>query len=209
MTPVVPLRRRQATAGLVAAIVVGLASCGVPIDKQPAALSRQGIPFNLLEPTSPTTSATTTPSPIEAPVQIFLIASNGHLVPVVRDVPFAAPDPATVLGALVGGPTVVEAGEGLQSALPAQTVILGANISGGVATVNLGGTFGQLVGTPQIQAVAQLVFTASSVPGVTTGVTFELSGLPVEVPVASGAQVPVANRGQFTALAPVAPGAAA
>jgi spore germination protein GerM len=199
--------RRRAGVALAAAVVVGLASCGVPIDKQPAALSRQGIPFNLLEPTSPTTTGTTAPSPIEVPVQIFLIASTGHLVPVARDVPVAAPDLQTVLAALVVGPTDTEAGAGLQSAIPAQSTVLGATISGGIATVNLGGTFGQLVGTQQIQAVAQVVFTASSLPGVTTGVTFELSGLPVEIPVASGAQVPVANRGQFAALAPVTPGA--
>ena len=72
--------------------------------------------------------------------------------------------------------------------------------------MNLGGTFGQLVGPPEIQAVAQVVFTASALPGV-TGVTFELAGQPVEVPVASGAQVPVATTAQFAAwpLAPLSP----
>ena len=121
---------------------------------------------------------------------------------VARDVPVSAPDLASVLGALVLGPTDVEAAAGLQTALSPQTTILGANIVGHIATVNLGGTFGQLVGPPQIQAVAQIVFTACALPGV-TGVTFELSGLPVEVPVASGAQVPVASTSQFAALRPV------
>jgi hypothetical protein len=51
--------------------------------------------------------------------------------------------------------------------------------------------------------VAQIVFTVTSLPGA-TGVTFQLAGQPVDVPVASGAQVPVANRLQFAALAPVA-----
>jgi hypothetical protein len=45
------------------------------------------------------------------------------------------------------------------------------------------------------------VFTASGLPGV-TGVTFELMGSPVDVPVASGAQVPVASTAQFASLAP-------
>ena len=93
----------------------------------------------------------------------------------------------------MAGPTDAESEAGLQSALPAQTTVIDATIgTGGIATVNLGGTFAQLVGPPQIQAVAQVVFTASAVPGV-TGVTFELSGQPVEVPVASGVEVPVAN----------------
>jgi len=188
-----------------AAAALGLAACGVPVDTQPAALARNRIPFGLLDPSAPTTTATTEPSPIEVPVQIFLIGPTGHVEPVARDVPVSAPDLATVLGALVIGPTDAEAAAGLQSALSPQTTVLGATIAGGIATVNLGGTFGQLVGPPQIQAVAQIVFTASSLPGV-TGVAFELSGAAVAVPVASGAQVPLATTAQFAPLAPVAPG---
>jgi hypothetical protein len=194
-------RRRAVTAIAACAAVVGLAGCGVPVDSQPTALSRHGIPFDLLAPTQSTTTVTTAPSPIEVPVQIFLIGPTGHLVAVARDVSVSPPDLATVLRALVAGPTDAESAEGLQSAVTAQTTVLGANIAGGIATVNLGGTFGQLVGPPQIQAVAQVVFTASALPGV-TGVTFELMGQSVQVPVASGAQVPMANTSQFAALAP-------
>jgi hypothetical protein len=185
---------------------MALAGCGVPVDKQPTALSRSGIPFNLLGVSAPTTTSTTAPSPIEVPVRIFLVGPTGHLAPVARDVPVSAPDLATVLSALLVGPTDAEATDGLQSALPAQTTVLGATIApgGGVATVNLGGPFGQLVGPPQIEAVAQVVFTASALPGV-TGVAFQLAGQPVDVPVASGAQVPIASPSQFAPLAPVSP----
>jgi spore germination protein GerM len=134
-------------------------------------------------------------------VQIFLIGPTGHVVAVSRTVSVSPPDLATVLRALVAGPTNVESAAGLQSAVTSQTTVLGANIAGGTATVNLGGTFGQIVGPPEIQAVAQVVFTASALPGV-TGVTFELMGQSVEVPVASGALVPVATTAQFAALAP-------
>jgi hypothetical protein len=194
-------RRRAITAIGACGVLVALAGCGVPVDKEPSALSRHGIPFDLLAPTQSTTTLTTAPSPIEVPVQIFLIGPNAHLVSVTRAVSVSPPDLATVLRALLAGPTDTESAAGLQSALTTQTTVLGANIAGGTATVNLGGTFGQLVGPPQIQAVAQVVFTASALPGV-TGVTFELSGQPVEVPVASGAQVPVATTAQFAALAP-------
>ncbi|MGD0379342.1 MAG: GerMN domain-containing protein [Acidimicrobiales bacterium] len=193
--------RRAVTALVACGVLAGLAGCGVPVDREPAALSRHGIPFNLLAPTQSTTTPPTTPSPIEVPVQIFLLGPTGHLVSVSRDVSVSPPDLATVLRALLAGPTDTESAAGLQSALTTQTTVLGANIAGGTATVNLGGTFGQLVGPPQIQAVAQVVFTASALPGV-TGVTFELSGQPVEVPVASGAQVPLATTAQFAALAP-------
>jgi hypothetical protein len=181
-------------------LATGVAACGVPVDKQPSALS--GVPFGLLQPNSSPTTATTAPSPVEVPVQIFLIGPTGHLASVARDVSVSAPDLATVLQALMAGPTDAESGTGLQSALTTQTTVLGAGITGGVATVNLGGTFGQLVGPPEIQAVAQVVFTASALPGV-TGVTFELSGQPVEVPIASGALVPVAAPAQFATLAPL------
>ncbi len=95
-------------------------------------------------------------------------------------------------------------GRRCQSAVPAQTTVLGAVVgAGGVATVNLGGTFGQLVGQAQIQAVAQIVFTATALPGV-TGVTFELAGQAVDVPMASGAQVPVAEPDAVRAARPPA-----
>jgi hypothetical protein len=198
---------RRRVPGLVALglVVVGLGACGVPVDARPTALARNGIPFGLLDPTGPPTTSTTVPSPVGVPVQIFLIGPAGRLVAVARDVPVSAPDLASVLGALVLGPTDVEAASGLQTARSPQTTILGANIVGHTATVNLSGTFGQLVGPPQIQAVAQIVFTVCTLPGV-TGVTFELSGLPVEVPVANGAQVPVAGTSQFGPYAPSAGG---
>ncbi len=201
-----PHRHHRVRAGSVAVIavcgvVLGLSSCGVPVDKQPAALSRHGIPFNLLAPTQSTTTTSTVPSPVEVPVQIYLIGSNGHLSAVSRNVSVSPPDLATVLRALVAGPTDIESAAGLQSAVTTQTTVLGANIAGGTATVNLGGTFGQIVGPQEIEAVAQVVFTASALPGV-TGVTFQLEGQAVEVPVPSGALVPVATTAQFAALAP-------
>jgi spore germination protein GerM len=197
-----PRRARGAALSAAAcAVVVGLAGCGVPVDNQPAALSRHGIPFDLLAPTQSTTTSTSVASPIAVPVRIYLIGPTGHVVPVSRTVSVSPADLATVVRALVAGPTDPESRAGLQSAVPSQTTVLGANIAGGTATVNLGGTFGQIVGPPEIQAVAQVVFTASALPGV-TGVTFELAGQAVEVPVASGALVPVATTAQFAALAP-------
>jgi hypothetical protein len=202
-------RPRRVWGGGAAVALAGalaLSACGIPVDSRPTALSRQGVPFGLLQPTGPSsTVAPVQPSPVDVPVQIFLFGTNGHLVAVDRDLPVTASDLAAVVGALVVGPTDAEARAGIQSALPALTTVLpGTAIAGGVATVNLGGTFGQLVGTQEIEAVAQVVFTASALPGV-TGVTFELSGSPVAVPVASGADVPVATTAPFAPTAPAAP----
>ena len=201
-----PERARRSVVAMVACAALSLSACGVPVDAQPTALSRHGVPFNLLGPSVPVPTSTTAASPVEVPVKIFLLGPAGHLESVARDVPVSAPDLVNVLTALVAGPTDAEAAAGLQTSVPAQTTVLGATISGGIATVNLGIAFGQLVGPPQIQAVGQVVFTAAALPGV-TGVTFQLDGQPVEVPVSSGVQVPVASTSQFAPLAPLPGGA--
>jgi hypothetical protein len=189
--------------GLALTATVALAGCGIPVDRSPSALPRKGVPFGLLQPSPPSSTTTSVASPVESPVHIFLLASSGHLVAVTRQVPTASESLATVLGALVKGPTNTEAATGLASDVPSATVVLGADIgTDEVATVNLGGTFGQLVGQAQIVAVAQIVFTAAALPGV-SGVSFELAGKAADVPVANGALVPVANPAQFATLAPV------
>lgn len=199
-------RRRAAGVTLAGVVLAGLtlAGCGIPVDRNPTVLPRSGVPFGLLRPSTATTTTATTPSPVDVAVPIFFVASSsGRLVEVTREVPAAQESLTTVLGALVAGPTNAEAAGGLESELPAQTTVLGATTgTGGIATIDLGGTFGQLVGQSQIQAVAQLVFTTTALAGV-TDVTFQLNGQPVMVPVASGAQVPVVSRSQFSALAPL------
>jgi hypothetical protein len=184
-----------------------LAGCGVPIDRAPAVLPKADIPFHLLAPSSPPPTAAASLSPSEAPVQIFLISSTGHLVPVQRELPSSQDSLASVLELLTRGPTTAEAAVGLLSAIPPQTTVLGASVgTGGSATVDVGGTFGQLVGAAQIQAVAQIVFTVTTLPGANiTGVTFQLAGQPIEVPSGSGAQVPVVNESEFASLAPEPP----
>ncbi len=187
-------------AGLLPAAIL-LGACGIPTDSAPQKLSRSSVPFGLLAPSAPITTATTLPSTLEVPVQIFLVAPDGHLAAVTRDVPFPAPLSA-VLSALVAGPTAPEAASGLETAIPSHADVLSANISGGIATINLSSDFSQLVGPTQIQAVAQLVFTATALPAV-HGVSFELQGQKIEVPTGSGAEVPgPVDRTAFAALAP-------
>jgi hypothetical protein len=198
-------QRARWTAVVVVATMIGLSGCGVPSDKSPSAIPRHDVPFGLLQPSSKTTTSTA-PSPVAVTVQVFLVGPTGHLVKVARQVPASPDSLETALDALARGPTNVEAAAGLQSAVPAQTVVLGATVAtDGVATVNLGGTFGELVGQAQIEASAQIVFTATFLPGV-TGVTFELEGQPGSVSVASGEQVPTATPAQFAPLAPLPTG---
>jgi len=194
-------RRAAVVAGALASLAA-LASCGVPIDSGPKALARGNVPFGLLRPSSTTTTSPSA-APVTVSVVIYLLAANGQLSAAAREVPVPAPLTA-ILGALVDGPTNAEAAAGLQSAVPSQTQVISASVAGGIATVDLGGTFAQLVGTPEIEAVAQIVFTATAVPGV-SGVSFELNGQQVAVPTATGAEVPIANRTQFAPFAPSPP----
>jgi spore germination protein GerM len=201
------LPRHPAVAAALGALAVALGACGVPVDQSPTALPRNAVPFGLLQPSAPsTTTATTVATPAPVTVKIFLVTSSGRLTVVGRQLPVNQQSLAEVLDALLRGPTNAEVASGLQSAVPPQTTVLGAVLgAGGVATVNLGGTLGQLVGQAQIEAVAQIVFTATALPGVTQ-VAFQLQGQAIDVPIASGAQVAVVNRQQFASLAPLPSG---
>ena len=195
-------RPSAALCALCAVLAAGaLAGCGVPVDNSPTVLAKTGVPFGLLEPSAPTPS--TTAPLVTVTVQIFLLSSAGQLVAVARNVPVPAALGA-VLGALVDGPTNAEAAAGLQSAVPAQTQVLSTSMSNGVAQVDLGGTFGELVGQAEIDAVAQIVFTATALTGV-TAVSFELDGQPAAVPTAGDVEVPEANRSQFASMAAAPP----
>ncbi len=187
--------------GLVVALALATAACGIPTDARPHSLAAGDVPSALLNP--PVSSTTTTAPSQVAVVHVYLLDAASHLVAVDRLVGYPAPL-AAVLKALVDGPSTAESAAGDTTAVPAQTVVLGASVSGGVATVDLSASFGQLVGPAQLQAVAQVVWTATdpvNAPGV-TGVQFQLAGQPVPVPVPGGGQTTVATRAQYASLAP-------
>lgn len=183
------------------------AACGVPTNRSPQLIARKDVPFHLLAPSLPTTTTTTTePAAVSVPVHIYLIGAADHLTPVARDIPLPAADPA-VLAALVDGPTGAEASAGLQTDVPATTKVLSVSTSSAtqVATVDFSSDFGQVVGPEQILPVAQVVFTMTSLPGITS-VLFQLEGQAIDVPTGSGAQVPgPVSRAQFGPQAPVVP----
>jgi spore germination protein GerM len=178
------LRSRRVDLGTAATALVvagSLTACGIPADSQPQALARKDIPFDLLAP-STTTAQPGTPG-ARVPINVYLVGITG-LVPVSRDVRA----PATIteaLNALLAGPTDAEVANGLRTSVSAQTSLSAGVVGFGVGTVDLGGAFGQVGGQEQILAVAQLVFTATSVPGIVK-VQFTLGGRPVEVPAGDG-----------------------
>lgn len=197
-----PSRRASA---LVVVLVVA-AACGVPTAFTPRPIAKNQVPFHLLAPEAPTTTTTTTPSPSFVPVTIYLVNSTQqYLVPSQRLV--APPAPlAAVLDALLVGPTTSETALGVQTALSSTVRVLGASVTNGVATVNFNSAFGQITGPQQVLAVAQVVFTVTGQLTAETGVQFEISGSPTNVPIATGAQVPgPVHLLQYAALSSPAP----
>jgi spore germination protein GerM len=167
------------------AIALLACSCGIPMSSQPNVVSGRNVPFHLLSPTVPTSTTTSQPTVAYVPESIYLLNGAGNAVVVRRDVPVPATLSA-VLSALLDGPSSPEASSGIITVLPQDGKILSTSIQATVATVNLNTAFSQVSGASEVKAVGQLVLTATAQPGV-SAVIFEILGVPISVPIASGA----------------------
>jgi hypothetical protein len=180
--------RRTAVAVLagVAFLAVG---CGVPTSGGPKALPRDQVPFQLLDPTIPTTTSTTS-TPGTAPITVYFVdASQQYLTPAQRNVGPSTATLTTVLRVLLKGPTPLEAEQGTVTAITNDVRLLHSSYADGVATVDLNQAFGEISGSSLILAVAQVVYTvANDLRRLTVGVQFELDGVPLQVPSDTGAQ---------------------
>ena len=197
------MRRRPSGAGGAILVLVGLgvlAGCGVGPQSSPQALDPNGVPFGLLAPASTTTS-TTQPSP-HAVVVYF--EGTQRLVAVQRTVsgPLTV---AAALGELAQGPTAAEAGHGLTNPASSAAPIDVGRISDGTVSIDAAASFASLAGQSQIVAAAQIVFCATSVPGVTR-VSLSVGGQQTEVPTADGSLSPgPLTRADYASIGP-APG---
>ena len=78
-----------------------------------------------------------------------------------------------------------------------------ATVVNGIATVDFTSDPVQVVGNDQTLAIAQVVYTATQQPGV-VGVLFQSAGQPIQVPTASGSQVPgPVDRNSYLPQAPI------
>jgi spore germination protein GerM len=198
MTSTRPTRVAAVVAAAVAMILA--AGCGIPTSDSPQAISKHDVPFDLLNPTTPTTVPTTVPAGV--PEVIYLVATTQTVIPVTRNVEVPA-NLTQVLGVLLEGPTSYETAFGIQSYLTGTTDQVSATVQGGIATVDFtSNPLIQVVGPNQTVAIAQVVYTATEQAGV-TGVDFEIGGVPTDVPIANGSQVsgPV-DRSDYLAQAP-------
>lgn len=190
-------RLLTAIAVLTASVV--MAACGVPSDSGPREINPDNVQYGLLEPSTTTTTAAD-PS-ATAMATVYLLNADNRLVAVDRQI-FESLTVGSALASLIQGATPAEQGEGLRSAIYQQTAVLGAEVSDGLAIVDVSDAFTGVDAQEQIFALAQVVFSATEIEGV-NAVQIRLNSTAVEVPRSDGTLTrdPL-TRNDYSSLAP-------
>ncbi len=188
----------------VVALLATAGGCGVRSDARPRALPADRVPFGLLEASAATTAVpSTSPSVPKAPVFVYFVL-GGRMYPVLRQVNAPATVPKS-LSALVFGTQADEASQGIRSAINPAAGVQARSIDATTFLVDLSAEFVQGSTSEQVLGLAQIVYTATEISGV-TGVLFTLNGEPIEVPTPSGSLTsgPI-RREAFAEFAPPPP----
>lgn len=201
--------RLLARAGGAAVALAVVTGCGVPTGGAPSTIAPSDVPYGLASP-SASASPTAPPEAVADTSRVHWIAADDTVVPRVREVGGTARRErlANLLAQLAAGPSSAERDEQLSSALPPEVELSVTGLDDGTATIDvdaLGQTPG---GASSRRSVAQIVLTATSVPGV-QAVLLELAGEPIEAPLPSGelTSSPLTARDytSFTTPSPTAP----
>jgi hypothetical protein len=169
------------------AILVVLVGCGVPTGGEPSTIAATDVPYGLAE-SSPAPTATSPPDAVADASRVHWVTAADTLVPRVREVSGTTRRArlADLLDQLAAGPTAAERDEQLSTALPPEVRLSVTGLDGGTATIDLDALAEAPAGGSGRRAVAQIVLTATSVPGV-AAVLLELAGEPIEAPLPDGA----------------------
>jgi len=170
-------RRLSVIASLsISAFVFG---CGFPDQHQARPVADDELPAGLRPGSIPDATV-----PVDSERVSVWLVDGDTLVPARHQV--ASPATVeTVSAELLAGPSEAEQERGLRSALPDPTVVVGAELSRGMATVALTPTFVEISPHDQLLAVGQFVMTLTDLPGVGS-VQFTLDDVPVAVPIPTG-----------------------
>lgn len=165
-----------------------LTACRVPSQGRPERIENGPI----------TGSAPTTTPPGTKSVQVFFLRGE-RLELVTRAVPRVTV--ADALVPLFAGPTPDEARSGLRTALTPQPVpaVDGPAAESATVVIHVTAGFATVAGTNQLLGVAQVVWTATGVPGVQR-VRFVLGGEPIEVPTDRGLTGEPVSRGEYRSV---------
>lgn len=173
-------------AGAVAAVLVlVLGGCGIRAEDSPRAIGTE-----LGRTSLPVDQADGTPA-VEIATSVYLVTPAGRLRPTARQVR-VSPRPSThlasVLDALIGGPSATEVDDGLRSAVPSTTEVRAVTVDGDTAVVDLSEEFASIGGQRELLAVGQVVLTVTTFPGVRQ-VLLRLDGRPTALPRPDGSLV--------------------
>jgi hypothetical protein len=158
------------------------------------------------DPGIPTSTTSTTIPAEQRFVDVYLIKDASYAVAVTRAVPATPEVAGNAIRALVDGPTAAELDEGLSSAVPEDTLLLGIVIVDGLATIDLGREFEAGGGSfAMLGRLAQVVYTLTQFPTV-DAVQFQLDGEPITVFSGEGIllEKPV-TRGDYASILPLVP----
>jgi sporulation and spore germination protein/immunoglobulin-like protein involved in spore germination len=131
-------------------------------------------------PTTTPAPSTSLPTPMTMDVRVYFI--HGDQIAVAHRTVTATQQTATAaMTELLAGPNATDSASGLATAIPAASRLLGINISGGLATVDLTGAFASGGGTASMtDRLAQVTFTLTQFATI-NGVVFHLDGKAVSV----------------------------
>jgi spore germination protein GerM len=181
-----PTRRALARAGGVAVVLAVVTGCGVPTGGAPSTIAPSDVPYGLASP-SPSASPTAPPEAVADTSRVYWISAEDALVPRVREVVGTTRRErlAYLLGQLAASPSPDELDEQLSTALPPEVELTVTGLADGTATIDVDALGQAPGGTSSRRSVAQIVLTATSVPGV-QAVLLELAGERIEAPLPSG-----------------------
>ncbi|MDO3702982.1 GerMN domain-containing protein [Micromonospora sp. C28SCA-DRY-2] len=169
--------RRAVGRAALAALVLLLAGCGVPVEDTPRTVPAPRGPF----PSAATGEAT---SPAGRVAEVLCFVRDDRLVPVERRLD-AAPTADAQLAHLLAGPSAAERDRGLTSSLPGAVGGATVRITGAHAEVDVGAVDDEAGRSDEVLAFGQLVCTLTARTDVET-VSFLRRGQPLGVPRADG-----------------------
>ena len=167
-----PFRWRMALA-LVALVTV--AACGVEPEASPRDLPEDEQELNVSDPAADTSATGRS--------RVYFIGPGEERL--LRSVPREAGSEAELIEILLQGPNEQEVQSQYDTAIPATTALLDATLLAGVLTVNLTSDIEELDTQALIQAISQIVYTASEWDSVES-VRIEVEGQRLSAPTADG-----------------------
>ena len=193
--------KRLLAVTLLALVTFAGSACGVRSDDDPRSLAADQVPYGLMAEAPATTTSTPTRSVPKEAASVFFVDSSDHLRRVVRDVN-RPPTVAKVLTSLVFGVQEDEAAAGLRSAIDPTASIQARALDGATYVIDLSPEFAQGSTSEQLLRIAQIVYTATEIPGV-TGVRFTLNGTPIQAPTPTGSTSDPVGREAYQLFAPL------